>query len=62
MEIKENRREREFKGKNGRKKNNNEEQFFWSIKIVICLDEEESIGDFLKEIIGIEVQIIRFEE
>lgn len=52
-------REREFKGKNG-KKNNNEEQFFWSIKIVICLDEEESIGDFLKEIIGIEVQIIRF--
>lgn len=53
-EIKENTRERESKGKNG-KKNNNEEQFLWSTKTVICLDEEESIGDFSKEITGTEV-------
>lgn len=42
------------KGKMG-KKSNNEEQFLWSTKTVICLDEEESIGDFSKEITGTEV-------
>lgn len=43
------------KGKMEEKKNNNEEQFLWSTKTVICLDEEESIGDFSKEITGTEV-------
>lgn len=43
------------KGKMEKKNNNNEEQFLWSTKTVICLDEEESIGDFSKEITGTEV-------
>lgn len=41
---------------------NNEKYFIRSYKIVICLVEEENIGDFFKEIIGIEVEIISCEE
>lgn len=41
---------------------NNEKHFIRSYKTVICLTEEENIGDFSKEITGTEVETISREE
>lgn len=41
---------------------NNEKHFIRSYKTVICLAEEENIGDFSKEITGTEVETISREE